>query len=339
MRRDVSDQIRWGMIGCGDVAEVKSGPALQKAEGSALVAVTRRDRAKAEDFARRHGVEHVPADAASLIADPRVDAVYVATPPASHVELALKVAAAGKPCLVEKPMATTHEGCARLNEAFGGRGTPLFVAYYRRALPRYLQVRDLLSNGAIGRVTSVHAHVQQPLATGAAARAWRFEPEVAGAGLFLDLASHCVDLLDFLVGRIAHVSGFAINTGGAYAAEDVTTAAFEFENNVVGTGVWNFNAPSSSDVMVFTGSSGELRVPVFTDGDVVLATGGEERVIPFRNPPHVHQPLVQSIVDELRGRGRCESTGESGARASWVMDQCLARWRLRAAEGGRPAKR
>jgi predicted dehydrogenase len=324
------------MIGCGDVAEVKSGPALQKADGSALVAVTRRDRAKADDYARRHGVGRVHADAASLIDDPEVDAVYIATPPASHVELALRVAAAGKPCLVEKPMATTYGGCARLNQAFGSSETPLFVAYYRRALPRYLRVRELLAGGAIGRVTSVHVEVQQPLTTGAAARAWRLDPEIAGAGLFLDLASHCVDLLDFLVGRITHVSGFAINTGGAYPAEDVTAAAFQFQNNVVGTGAWNFNAGSSSDAISFAGSGGELRVPVFTDGDVVLSAGGERQVIPFRNPPHVHQPLVQSIVDELRGRGRCESTGESGARASWVLDRCLERWRSPGA-AGKPA--
>jgi 1,5-anhydro-D-fructose reductase (1,5-anhydro-D-mannitol-forming) len=323
----VSDAIRWGMIGCGDVAEVKSGPALQNASGSTLVAVMRRDSSKAADFAKRHGVPRVYADARALIEDPGVDAVYIATPPASHVALALDVAEAGKPCLVEKPMATTFDGCERLTAAFRTRGVPLFVAYYRRALPRFLQVRELLSGGAIGRATSVHVHVQQPLVSGERALAWRFDPSVAGAGLFLDLASHCVDLLDFLVGRITSATGFAINTGAAYAAEDVTAAAFQFENNVVGTGVWNFNAGSASDLMVFSGSEGELRVPVFTDGDVVVDTAAGQRVFPFRNPRHVHQPLVQTIVDELRGRGKCESTGDSGARATWVLDRCLERWR------------
>lgn len=324
----MSDTIRWGMIGCGDVAEVKSGPALQKAQRSALVAVMRRDAAKAEDFARRHGVPRVHASAEALVNDPGVDAVYIATPPSSHVELALRAAAAGKPCLVEKPMATTHAGCVRINEAFRAAGVPLFVAYYRRALPRFLCVRDLLAGEAIGTVTSVHVRVEQPLATGERARAWRVDPAVAGAGLFLDLASHCVDLLDFLVGRISLVEGFAINTGGAYAAEDVTVAAFQFENLVAGTGVWNFNAGGELDEMVFSGSAGEIRTAVFADGDVELVTGGRRKVFPFRNPPHVHQPLVQTIVDELRGRGRCPSTGESGARASWVLDRCLARWRM-----------
>lgn len=324
------DAIRWGMIGCGDVTEIKSGPAFQKADGSSLAAVMRRDRSKAEDFARRHGVARVHADARALVEDADVDAVYIATPPASHEALALLAAGAGKPCLVEKPMATTHDACVRLNDAFRARGVSLFVAYYRRALPRFLKVRELLSGGAVGRLTSVHVQIHEPLATGDAARNWRFDPAIAGAGLFLDLASHCVDLLDFLVGRIARVAGFAINTGGAYPAEDVTAAAFEFESHVVGTGVWNFNAASASDLIVFTGTTGELRVPVFTDGDVVLLTAAGEQVFTFRNPPHVHQPLIQTIVDELRGRGKCESTGESGARASWVLDQCLAQWRSRA---------
>src|SRR5688500_4072884 len=105
------DEIRWGIIGCGDVTEVKSGPGFQKARGSALVAVMRRDRAKAEDFARRHGVPRAYTDAEALIADPDVDAVYIATPPSSHRALALQVAAARKPCLVEKPMAMTHDEC------------------------------------------------------------------------------------------------------------------------------------------------------------------------------------------------------------------------------------
>jgi len=109
--------IRWGILGCGDVTEIKSGPALQKAEGSALVAAMRRDRAKAEDFARRHGVPRAYGDADALIHDADVDAVYIATPPSSNAELALRVAAAGKPCLGEKPMATSHAECQQMVEA------------------------------------------------------------------------------------------------------------------------------------------------------------------------------------------------------------------------------
>ena len=315
--------VRWGMIGCGDVAEVKSGPALQKADGSSLVAVMRRDRAKADDYARRHRVHRVHARAEDLIADADVDAVYIATPPLSHCELALKVAAAGKPCLVEKPMAMNHAECLQIVEAFRAAEAPLWVAYYRRALPRFLKVRELLRAKVIGQLTSIQVKVTDPLATGGAAKAWRFDPEIAGAGLFLDLASHYFDIIDFLAGPITEAAGFALNTGGSYDAEDVTAAAFQIGGKVAGTGIWNFNAPASGDSIVFTGSQGEIATAVRADEDVVVNRGGQSNLYRFRNPPHVHQPLIQTIVDELRGRGRCESTGESGARSAWVTDRCL----------------
>ena len=318
------EKVRWGMIGCGEVAELKSGPGFQKAKGSALAAVMRRDVAKAEDFAHRHGVPRVHRTSDELVRDEGVDAVYIATPPSSHYELALKVAGAGKPCLVEKPMAVNHAECLRMIDAFRARDRRLWVAYYRRALPRFLRVRELLGGDAVGRVTSLQIHVTARLATPEGAGAWRFDPEIAGAGLFLDLASHCLDLVDFLVGPVSRAAGFAVNTGGRYAAEDVTAAAFQLGDNVAGTGIWNFNASQTIDRLVVTGSDGELRTPIFTDiDDVVVSRGEHENVYRFRNPPHVHQPLIQTIVDEMLGHGRSESTGESGARASWVMDRCL----------------
>jgi predicted dehydrogenase len=318
--------VRWGILGCGDVTEVKSGPGFQRAEGSALVAVMRRDRAEADDYARRHGVPRAYGDAQALIDDPGVDAVYIATPPESHLPLALRVAAAGKPCLVEKPMARTYDECTRMLDAFAKAAVPLWVAYYRRALPRFLTLRELVQSGTIGHATAVHVQVTDRLARGDAASNWRFDPAQAGAGLFLDLASHCVDLLEFLFGRISQACGFPLNTGGAYAAEDVTGAAFRFGDRLVGTGIWNFHADTKTDVMTITGSEGTILSPIFSDTDLVVTPwNGARRVLPVRNPPHVHQPLIQTIVDELHGRGRCESTGESGARASWVMDRCHGR--------------
>jgi predicted dehydrogenase len=314
---------RWGIIGCGDVTEVKSGPGFQKADGSALVAVMRRDLEKAQDYARRHGVPRAYDRAEALIGDPEVDAVYIATPPSSHCELTLAVAAAGKPCLVEKPMAMNHGECLRMIAACAARGAPLWVAYYRRALPRFLLVRDLLAAGAIGQVTSVQVTVTKPLA-GNERSNWRFDPSVAGAGLLFDLGSHCVDLLDFFLGPITEVAGFPINTAGAYRAEDVTAAAFRFNSHVAGTGIWNFNARLPADTMTFTGSDGALETPIFSDTDVIVSRGAERQVHAVRYPPHVHQPLIQTIVDELAGKGRCPSTGESGARASWVLDRCLS---------------
>jgi 1,5-anhydro-D-fructose reductase (1,5-anhydro-D-mannitol-forming) len=316
-------EVRWGIVGCGAVCEVKSGPALQRASGSALIAVMRRDRAKAEDFARRHGVPRVHATADALIDDPDVDAVYIATPPDSHRLLALRAAGAGKPCLVEKPMARHHGECLEMVHAFRAANVPLWVAYYRRALPRFLLVQRLLSEGAIGRLTSVHVRITRRLAAGEVLDNWRLVPEISGGGLFFDLASHCFDLVDFLIGPIRVAAGTAANTAGAYAAEDVTAAAFQCDRGVVGTGIWNFNAAEDTDRLSFLGTTGEIVTAVFADVDVVVTNSGGQEIHSARNPPHVHQPLVQTIVDELAGRGHCASTGESGARTSWVLDRCV----------------
>ena len=321
-----SRTIRWGIIGCGDVTEVKSGPGFQKADGSALVAVMRRDGEKARDYARRHGVARAYDRPADLIEDAEVDAVYIATPPSSHAELAFRVAAAGKPCLVEKPMALNHGECLRMIGAFQSRNLPLWVAYYRRALRRFLLVRDRLRDGSIGQLTSVHVQVTAPLLSDADRMNWRIDPSVSGAGLFFDLGSHCFDLLDFLVGRITRVDGHSTNTAGVYPAEDVTTASFEFENGSLGTGVWNFNASEKTDLMTFIGSEGELTTPIFSDTGITVRRGSVKTVEEVRNPPHVHQPLIQTIVDELRGTGTCPSTGETAARTSWVLDQCVANY-------------
>ena len=317
------ETIRWGIIGCGNVCESKSGPGLYKAEGSALTIVMRRDKDQAADFAKRHGVSHATDSAEAVINHPGVDAVYIATPPSSHCALALLVAAAGKPCLVEKPMAMNHRECVQMIDAFKAQKVPLYVAYYRRELPRFLEVREQLQEGAIGQLTSVHIVQYGRLATGDKSKGWRFDPSIGGAGEFLDLASHGLDILDFLVSPITRAEGYALNTGKAYNAEDVTAACFEFQSGVVGTGIWNFNADHSDNRITFTGSKGELQIPVFSDTDIVLKRNGKEETFAAPNPPHVHQPLIQTIVNELRGKGQCPSTGLSGARTSWVMDQCL----------------
>ena len=127
--------IRWGIIGCGVVTEVKSGPAYQKVEGFELTSVMRRNIEAAQSYAQRHGVAHFTDSADDIINDDQIDAIYIATPPDSHKYYALKVAQAGKPCCVEKPLAPSYKDCVQINEAFVSNNTPLFVAYYRRSLP------------------------------------------------------------------------------------------------------------------------------------------------------------------------------------------------------------
>jgi predicted dehydrogenase len=326
----VFSSVRWGIIGCGDVTEVKSGPGFQKAARSSLVAVMRRRGDLARDYALRHGVPRWYDDASQLIADPEVDAVYVATPPAQHAAYALACAKAGKPAYVEKPMARTHGECVEMNHAFGASGVPLFVAYYRRALPRFVWVKELVDAGAIGeprfaRITLTRRVVDEE--RDAQHLPWRVIPELAGGGRFVDLGSHVLDLLDWILGPIDEVAGMAVNQGGLYPAEDGVAFAMRFASGVIGSGLFSFAASSDREEVEIGGDRGTVSFAPFAEEPVRVSgkDGDTSRAIP--HPPHVQQPLIQSVVDELCGVGRCSSSGITAARTSWVMDRVLETFR------------
>ena len=325
--------IRWGMIGCGDVTEVKSGPGFYKARNSSLVAVMRRNGSLAKDYALRHQIPRWYDNGQALIHDPEVDAVYIATPPSSHKEYTLLAAQAGKPVYVEKPMALNFAECQEMIEACRAAGTPLFVAYYRRSLPRFLKVKELVENGAIGQVRLARMALHWAPAAQEQDRdnpSWRVLPEIAGGGRFVDVASHTLDFLDYVLGPVAAAAGFAGNQARLYPAEDTVTAAFLFESGVQGSGSWCFSASTGLDMNEIVGTEGKISFSTGGVEPVVLATGAGITEFPIDNPPHVQQPLIQTIVDELNGQGRCPSTGETGARTTWVIDQILREYRSRA---------
>jgi len=323
-------ETRWGIIGCGNVTEVKSGPAFNKIAGSRLVAVMRRDAKMAQDYARRHGVPRWYDAADKLINDPEVNAVYIATPPDSHKEYTLRVAHVGKPVYVEKPMARTFAECNEMIAACEKAGVPLFVAYYRRRLPAFLKVKELIETGVIGEVRLVSIALILPprkedLDPGNPP--WRVNSEVAGAGYFYDLASHQLDVLDHIFGPILSAKGIASNQAGLYATEDIVAAHFVFKSGVMGNGVWCFTAAesASSDRIEIVGSKGRISLATFGREPVRLETAAGVDEFNLPPPTHIQQPLIQTVVDELLGKGKCPSTGITAARTNWVMEEVLNR--------------
>lgn len=319
--------IRWGIVGSGNVCEVKSGPALYKVAGSEVSIVMRRDRAKAEDFARRHGIRRFTDDAHEVIVDPNVDAVYVATPPGTHEHYALLVAAANKPCLVEKPMARSATECRRMCDAFRSVRQPLFVAYYRRALPRFVKLKALVESGAVGQVLCIKHSLKKLPANmpEGAAESWRIVPAESGGGLFLDLGSHVLDLFDFLLGPIDHVTGYAQNHSLGAAVEDSVVAAMTFASGAAGTLSHQFDAGTNEDLLEVLGQRGQISCSVFGSEPLELCNENGSESLPVPHPAHVHQPLVESIVAELEGgQSLAPSRGDTALRASVVMDKILA---------------
>lgn len=320
------NKVRWGIVGCGNVTEVKSGPAFQKVKNSELAAVMRRTGDLAEDYAKRHHVSKWYDDAQSLINDPDVDIIYIATPPGAHLEYTIMAAKAGKPVYVEKPMARNYAECQEMIAACKNAGVSLFVAYYRRGHERFLKIKELLDSGVIGEVRMVSSTQYQPVnkeMMDVETLPWRVQPELSGGGLFFDLASHTLDILDFLLGPITSVQGFASNQAGYYKAEDIVTGTYQFESGVHGVGGWCFTAFEYVDENVIIGSKGKITFSTFGHNLVITTAQGTEEFT-FEPPQHVHQPLVETIVKELTGEGGlCPSSGLTGARTSWVMDEMV----------------
>ena len=292
--------IKWGFIGCGEVTKTKSGPAFQKVEHSEVVAVMSRDGAKAKAYAKERGIKKWYDDAQELIDDPEVNAIYIATPPSSHATYAIMAMKAGKPAYIEKPMAQTYEECTRINRISQETGIPCFVAYYRRYLPYFQKVKELVENGSIGNVINVQIRFAQPprdLDYNRENLPWRVQADIAGGGYFYDLAPHQIDLLQDMFGCILEANGYKSNRGGLYPAEDTLSACFQFDNGLV----------------------------VFTYEPIGLHTERGREEICIGNPEHVQQPLIQAVVDHLLGKSICSCDGESATLTNWVMDKILGK--------------
>jgi len=320
--------IRWGIIGCGNVTEVKSGPAYQKTEGFQLIAVMRRDAEKVKDYAKRHGVKKYYTNADQLINDDEVDAIYIATPPDTHMYYALKVAQAGKPCCIEKPLAPCYKDSFTIYESFKNKNVPLFVAYYRRSLPRFNQVNTWLKNKAIGEIRHVSWTLSRMPSdidfTGE--YNWRTDPKIAPGGYFDDLASHGIDLIIYLLGNIKNVFGISLNQQHLYSAKDAVTACWLHENGATGIGIWNFGCDRNEDRVEIFGSKGKIEFSVFNEEPLILSCNDKQEKVFIENPENIQIYHVKNMKKQLFGENYVHpSSGYTAIHTSWVMDKILGK--------------
>ncbi|MEG1579659.1 MAG: Gfo/Idh/MocA family oxidoreductase [Bacteroidaceae bacterium] len=322
--------IKWGFIGCGEVTEKKSGPAFSIIPGSKVVAVMSRNKEKARSYAERHNIPKWYTDAQLLIDDPDINAVYIATPPSTHATYAIMAMKSGKPVYVEKPMTANYEDCGRINRISEKTGVPCFVAYYRRYLPYFKKVKQLIEEGAIGHAINVQIRFAVPprdLDYNSTNLPWRVQADIAGGGYFYDLAPHQIDLLQEIFGPITEAKGYYSNRGGLYETEDTVSACFHFANGLTGSGSWCFAAYESAkeDRIEIIGDKGQICFSVFTYQPIALHTerGREEIVIP--NPEHVQLPLIQNIVEHLQNKSICTCDSVSATSINWVVDRILGK--------------
>lgn len=321
----MKETIKWGIIGCGNVTEVKSGPAYKMIEGFKLVAVMRRNLELAKDYAERHKVQRYYNDADLLINDPEVDAVYIATPPDTHHYYAMKVAQANKICCIEKPMATSYKESIEITNTFKAKGLPLFVAYYRRSLPRFNKVKSLLEEKVIGDVRHINWYLSRTPSDldKSDEYNWRTDVKIAPAGYFDDLASHGLDLFIYLLGDINEAKGITSNQQQLYTAKDIISASWEHENGVLGIGMWSFGVYKREDKVRIIGSNGELSFSIFGEEPIEVITSDKIEQVFIENPKHIQQFHVENIYKHLFDKVRHPSTGETATHTAWVMDKIL----------------
>ena len=324
-------KISWGFIGCGEVTEKKSGPAFAEVEGSHVEAVMSRSGAKARLYAERHHIRKWYTDAQELIDDADVNAIYIATPPSSHATFAIMAMRAGKPVYVEKPLAASYDDCVRINRISAQTGVPCYVAYYRRYLPYFQRVRDIIGRGTIGNVTNIQLRFSVPPReldyTSQKDLPWRLQPDIYGGGYFYDLAPHQLDLIQDLFGVIVKAHGYCTNRAHLYAAEDTISACFRFESGLVGSGSWCFVGHQSAkeDRIDVVGEKGMLSFSVYNYDPIRLVTSDGTTNIVVESPPYVQLPIIRNVIEDLQGIGVCTCTSVSATPTNWVMDRILGK--------------
>jgi len=324
--------INWGFIGCGEVVEKKSGQAFSDVQGSKVVAVMSRSEHRARAFAERHGIRKWYTDVQELIDDPDVNALYVATPPSSHATYAIMAMKAGKPVYVEKPLAASYEDCVRINRVSEETGVPCFCAYYRRYLPYFQKVKELLRSGVIGKTVNVQVRFSVPPREldyrKGDALPWRLRPEISGGGYFYDLAPHHIDLLQDLFGIIVRAHGYPSNRAGLYKPEDTVSACFIFDDGLTGSASWCFVGHESAkeDRVDVLGEAGTLSFSVYSYDPIVVRTNDGTTSFTVPNPPYVQLPIIRAVTEDLQGISNCLCTSVSATPANWVMDRIL--WKV-----------
>lgn len=320
-------KVNWGIIGCGDVTEVKSGPAFNKVNNSALVAVMRRDTAKAKDYAARHQVPKWYDDATALINDPDVNAIYIATPPSSHYEYALAAIHAGKPVYVEKPMTADTATANAMANAAEEKNVKLVVAHYRRQIPYFKKVKQLLEDKIIGEPLFAQLEFYtQPLTAeelNIPKISWRIDPAIAGGGLFHDLAPHQLDLMYYFFGPAAEVKGIAANQSRLYAADDFVAGNILFNSGMAFSGVWSFSVPATEekDHCGIIGTKGKIGFSIFNMRIIKVTINGITEVFSFDPLEHVQQPMIEQTVKYFLDEAPNPCRGEEGALImQWMND-------------------
>ena len=313
--------VRWGLIGCGDIAAKRVAPALRDSPGSTLMAVARARADRAAEFAERHGARRWYADWREVLSDREIDAVYLATPVRLHAEQAVAAAEAGKHVLCEKPMALDVAGCERMTSAARHHGVKLGIAYYRHHYPAVVRLREMIASGEIGRPVLVQVQAfelfdpppDHP-------RAWLLKKSESGGGPMMDFGCHRIEVLLDLLGPVVEVSAKPSNVRfHDREVEDTCVAHLRFRSGAEAVLAVTHAAQESRDALQLHATEGSAHVDILNQGTLRIVT--TDGVREERHPPHanLHQPLVEDFVAAVRDGREPTVTGEIGLEVNRVL--------------------
>jgi len=316
--------IRWGFLGCGKVVQKKSGEAFRSVPNSEIAVIMRRNLEAAKESAERFGAPKWCDNTEELLSAD-IEAVYIATPPGLHYEQAMECLNAGKAVYLEKPFARNYTEAKALTEAFERAGIPLYVGHYRRALPRFLKIREMLNENVIGQVKSIDFYLNRIFSQKEAENSWLYNPILSGGGKYYDIAPHTVDIINFLFGNITEVQGSAKNLETGCPLENIVEMSFVTERGAKGIAKFNCVAEEKSDRMMVTGTNGSMEFSVHGKTDVIVKDmdGNVLEQFDLPDPKAVEEAMVQSVVEDLLGISECESKAKDVLVTYKIIDEVL----------------
>lgn len=312
--------INWGIIGCGDVTEIKSGPAFSKITGSSLYMVMRRNEKKVKDYARRHNVDRYTTDYFKLLHDPKINAIYIATPPNMHCFYTLEAAKHKKIVYVEKPMSTSVRDCKKMIEACRENKVPLYVAYYRRGQKKFKTIKKIIESGEIGKNISFYYSFTCTKPIHNPERSWLLDKKIAGEGLLYDIGSHMIDTALFLFGDYAYAQGISHKQSDNLDFSDIVSGIIKFKNGIQGCIQLSFDSNEQIDKFKVVGEKGSISFSVMSNDPIVLISDGKEKIIEFEPIQHVQMPYIKDVIDDIRGMNILEREGLYGLRTQEILE-------------------
>ena len=315
----MNEKVRYGIIGCGNVVERKSGPSIQRAERSEIAALMRRDEAKLRAVAESFGVSAFTNNAQEVIHSLDVDIVYVATPPNSHAEYVLSAAEAGKHVLVEKPMGMSAAEGERMIAACDHAGVELFVAYYRRFQPHVMKMRELIREGRIGKPVQAFIDISCPIRDYSPER-WRNDPEIGGGGPFVDIGSHRLDVMAYLLGEAHSVCGVTTTFDRECRVEQAVSLSIRFKSGAQCTAVGDYYSGRHADRFTIIGTEATIESERLDGHAFVLKKGQHEEAFRFDPYPAPHLGLIRHVENVLLDGAPNETSGRAALVTEKILD-------------------